>query len=118
MDRGHRKSDYSHPSSLSSSPVKSKQRMHDSTATNLEVSSFNSSLEDIRKLQDSKSEFLTLDATLKDMLVFLHTSLHADIIALSEQFKSEVSAVNDRVTHFESKIGELASTFNDLADAH
>lgn len=43
--------------------------------------------------------------------------MHA-IIALTQQFKSEVSAVNKRDLHIESKMGNFASTFNELVDAH
>lgn len=62
--------------------------MNDSPVVNLEVSYFDSLLDDTRELQDSISEFPTanqqvFDTTLKDMLVFLGSTLHADILALA-----------------------------------
>lgn len=91
-------------------------------ADNEEVSGFNSSLDDTRELQDSINDFPTLNqpvinTTLKDMLVSLRTTLHADMLAITQQFKSEVTAVSNRVTHIESKMGEFTTTFNEMVDA-
>lgn len=90
----------------------------------LEVSCFDSSLDDTKELQDSISEFRTanqpvIDTTLNDMLVSLRSTLHTDILAPAQQFKSEVSEVNKRVSHIETKIvEEFASTFNNLVYVH
>lgn len=91
-------------------------------ADNEVVSGFNSSLDDTRELQDSINDFPTLNqpvinTTLKDMLVSLRTTLHADMLAITQQFKSEVTAVSNRVTHIESKMGEFTTTFNEMVDA-
>lgn len=91
-------------------------------ADNEEVSGFKSSLDDTRELQDSINDFPTLnqplmDTTLKDMLVSLRTTLHAVMLAITQQFKSEVTAVSNRVTHIESKMGEFTTTFNEMVDA-
>lgn len=58
-----------------------------------------------------------LDTTLKDMLVSLRSTRHADILSLAQQFKSDVTEIGNRVSHIEDKMGEFASTFNDLIDA-
>lgn len=113
---------YSPPPSASSSPAKSRQRMSVEHADTEEVSGLNSSLDDTRELQDSITDFPTsnqpvMDTTLKDMLVSLRSTLHSDILAITHQFKSEVKAVSNRVTHIESKMGEFANTFNDMVDA-
>lgn len=52
------------------------------------------------------------------MLVSLRSTLHAEILAITHQFKSEVTAASNRVTHIESKMEEFTSTFNDLVDTH
>lgn len=59
-----------------------------------------------------------MDTMLKDMLVSLRSTLHSDILALTRQFRSKTFTVDDRVSHVEEKIGEFASTFNELVDAH
>lgn len=97
--------------------------MSQAPTDNTEVRGFYSSLDDTRELQDSITDFPTLnqpvmDTTLKDMLVSLRSSLHADIMSITQQFKSEVSAVANRVSHIEIKMGEFASTFNDMVDAY
>ncbi|XP_077341238.1 uncharacterized protein LOC143986704 [Lithobates pipiens] len=114
---------HSVPTSASTSPAKSRQRMEAHMNDTEEVSAFNSSMDDTRELQDSITDFPTLnqpvmDTTLKDMLVSLRSTLHADIMAITQQFKTEVHAVTDRVSHVEVKMGEFAQTFNELVDAH
>lgn len=52
------------------------------------------------------------------MLVFLLSNVHADIMTITQQFKSEVSAVTKRVLHIKSKMGEFTATFNEMVDAH
>lgn len=68
------------------------------------------SLESIRELQDSILEFPTkdqpvMDTTLKDMLVSLCTTIHADIMSLAQPFKYEVAEVSQSVSHIENKDG-------------
>lgn len=114
---------YPPPPSASSSPAKSKFKSSSASAETADISGFESSLDDTRELQDSIIDFPTqnqpvMDTTLKDMLVSLRSTLHADMLAFTQQFKTEVAAVDSRVTHIESKMGEFTSTFNDLVDAH
>lgn len=45
-------------------------------------------------------------------------TLHADILAITQQFTSEVTAVSNRVSHIGNKMGESANTFNDMVDAY
>lgn len=59
-----------------------------------------------------------MDSTLKDMLMFLRSAIHTDMLQLMKQCKSEVSEVSDRVTHIESKMGEFTETFNNMVDVH
>lgn len=113
---------YSLPPSASSSPAKSKPKL-DHTEEDDEAVSLHSSQDDTRELQDSITDFPTantpiMDTTLKDMLISLRSTLHADIQSLTRQFKSEISSVNKRISHVETKMGEFACTFNDLVDAH
>lgn len=59
-----------------------------------------------------------IDTTLKDMLVSLCSTPHSDIMSLTQQIKAELHAVNDRVSHIESKMGEFASPFDEQEIAH
>lgn len=113
----------SQSSSSSSSSVKAKLKMHAASNTDLEVGDLSLTLEDTRELQDSILEFPTtgktvLDTTLKDMLVSLRSTSHADIISLTQQFKSKVVEMSNRFKHIEDKMGEFASIFNYLIDSH
>lgn len=120
---GHKSGGNSQSSSSTSSPAKHRQKMHDPSDPTAEVSGFNSSFDDARELQDSISEYPTLnqtvlDTALKDMLVPLRSTLHTDIMTLTQKFKSELTAVSDRVTHVESKKRKFASTINEMVNAH
>lgn len=35
-----------------------------------------------------------------------------------QEFKSEIGKVRDRILHIENKMGDFATTFNELVDAH
>lgn len=59
-----------------------------------------------------------LDTTLKDMLISLRSTIHTDMMACIRQFSPDLTAVEDRVDHVETKMGEYATTINDLIDAH
>lgn len=79
------------PPSASSSPAKSRQKMNSPAAGDLEVS-LESSMDDTRELQDSITDFPTanmpvMDTMLKDMLVSLRSTLHANILALTRNLK-------------------------------
>lgn len=111
----------SQTSSSSSSPVKAKQQHLQ--GNNMAEEETDTSLNDTRELQDSILEFPTknqpvIDTTLKDMLVSLRSTLHADILTLTSHFKTEMKAVNNRVTHIEHKMGEFAGAINEVIDAH
>lgn len=41
------------------------------------------------------------------MLVSLRSTIHADIISFTNHFKSEIKAVDGRVTHIENKMGGI-----------
>lgn len=95
------KGNFSSPTSDTSSPIKSKQKLNCPEGEDLEVS-LDSSVDDTRELQDSITDFPTantpvMDTTLKDMLVSLRSTLHANILALTQQFKSEISTVNKSI---------------------
>lgn len=118
--------DHSYPckgssSQASSSPVKVKAKLQPSPKPAQEVSETDMVLDDAWELHDSILEFPTngqpvLYTTLKNMLVSLMSTIHVDIVSLAQQFKSDVRDVGDRVTHFEERMGEFKSTFNELID--
>lgn len=51
------------------------------------------------------------------MLISPRTTIHTDMMACMRRFSSELTAVGDRVDHVETKMGEYATTINDLIDA-
>ena len=102
------------------SPAKSKPRLEANTS---QVSGGAEALEDTRELIDPFTAFPTSgkavsDTTLKDMLVSLRSSMHADMLQCMRNFKADVGELGDRVTHVEEKMGEFASSHNSLIDAH
>lgn len=79
--------------------------------------------EDTRDLPDSIDLFPTtnqpvLDTTLKDMLVSLRSSLHADMLSCVHKFVVELRKTLSRVDCIETKMEELATTINDLVNTH
>ena len=111
------------PSPLSRSPAKSRFRADDSDNQQCEVRSNADSQEDTRELPDSIISFPTqnqpvLDTTLKDMLISLRSTIHGDMMSCMGKFSTELSEVGDRVNHIETKMGEYATTINELVDAH
>lgn len=119
--RSHRQSaEASTPLSLS--PVKSKPRR----APDLDrekVSTCQEPLDDTRELAETINSFPTnnqpiSDTELKDMLVSLRSSLHADMMECMRGFKTDINEMGERVDHVEHKMGKFASTFNSLVDAH
>lgn len=69
-----------------------------------QVSTWQDSMEDTRELVDLINEFPTTDkpvsdTTLKDMLLSLRTSLHADMIQCISNFKIEVGEMGGRIDH-------------------
>lgn len=55
-----------------------------------------------------------LDTQLKEMLLMLHRSLHADFTNLTHKFSAELSMMGDRVNQVEDAITDITTTFNDL----
>lgn len=75
--------------------------------------------EDIRELPDNIEEFPTMnqpvmDTVLKDILLSLRSSIQAYMMSCMQKFSTKSPAVKSRVDHIETKIGEFASTRNDL----
>lgn len=58
------------------------------------------------------------DTTLKDMLISLRTSFHADMMQYISNFKAEVGEMGGRLDHIEKKIGDYSSAYNTLVDAY
>lgn len=110
-------------SSPSTSLVKSKAKLSHMSDSPADQHASTLSMEDTRELHDSILAFPTndqpvLDTTLKDMLVSLRSTIHTDILSLMQQFKSDIGEVSDRVHHIENKMGDFATTFNELVDGH
>lgn len=59
-----------------------------------------------------------MDTTLKEMLVSLRGTLDMDLMSLVSQIKGEVSELGGRVHHVKSKMGDFATSNNELVDAH
>lgn len=59
-----------------------------------------------------------MDTLLKDMLLSLQSSLHADLAALTHKFSSEIHRLGEKVNHIENSLGKINVTVNDLVDAH
>ena len=78
--------------------------------------------EDTRKLPDRIEKFSTtnqavMDTVLKDMLLSLRSTIHADMMSCMQKFHTDIQEVESRVDHIECKMGEFASTINYLVDA-
>lgn len=72
---------------------------------------------------DPKAAFPTSDrpvsdTVLKDMLVSLKASLHADMTAEINHCQSEVQALGSRIDHIEHSMSDFTSSFNTMVDAH
>lgn len=52
------------------------------------------------------------------MLVSLRASLHADMMECVTNFKAEVQDLEGRVDHIKQKMGDFASSHNNLKDAN
>lgn len=89
----------------------------------LQVSTCQESIEDTRELVDPINAFPTTnkpvsDTTLKNMLVSLCSSMHADMMQCINNFKAEVGELGGWVDNIEKKMGDFASSHNTLIDAH
>ena len=116
----HRSPEASSP--LVRSPAKSKPRLSPECSGG-RVDMLQDSLNDTRELAAPINSFPTADkplsdTMLKDMLVSLRSSLHADMMECMRGFKADVQELGGRVDHVEQKMGEFASSFNSLVDAH
>lgn len=58
------------------------------------------------------------DTVLKEMLLSLRVSLHADIVSGVNQCQADVQAMGEKINHIEHTIGEYSISFNTLVDAH
>lgn len=102
--------------------AKSKPRLASDVYTD-KVSICQESMEDTRELPNTINSFPTVnqpisESTLKDMLISLRSSLHADMMECMKGFKTDVHELGDRVDHVEQKMGEYAASYNSLVDAH
>lgn len=102
--------------SASESPEKARFRLDGKDPIH-EVRVGPDSRDNTRELPDSIHLFPTnnqpvLDTTLKDMLVFLRSSLHADMMSCLHKFGMEIQSVSARVDNVETKMGEFATTTN------
>lgn len=59
-----------------------------------------------------------MDIQLKEMLLTLHNSCHADIHTLMKQFTREIYSLGDRVPTIKESMGEMTTTINDLVEAN
>lgn len=111
-----------HSSSPSGSPAKAKLKL-DGGGCSPALSPVTDSGDDTRELPESINTFPTtnqpvLDTVLKDMLVSLRSTIQADMMNCMHRFSGELSAVEARIEHVENKMGDFASTINDLVDAN
>lgn len=102
---------------LSGSLEKSRFKL-DKQGGNHEVGYNADSGEYTRELPDSIEEFPTtnqpvLDTVMKGMLMSLRSSLQADMMSC---INKELKKDETRVNHIENKMGEFATTINDLVD--
>lgn len=58
------------------------------------------------------------DTVLKEMLLSLKASLHADMTAGINHCQREVQALGIRVDHIEQRMSDFTSSFNTMVDAH
>ncbi|XP_077330861.1 T-cell differentiation antigen CD6-like [Lithobates pipiens] len=77
----------------------------------------------VLNLPDTIEEFPTnnqplMDTVLKDMLMSLTSSLQSDLASYIHKFNNDLEAVENGVEHVERKMGEFATTINDLIDAN
>lgn len=109
-------------SSTPNSPAKSWMRMHADT----QASEVRPALENLliqTPVSSPISAFPTsnqpiIDTMLKEMLIYLHSSLHNDISSMFSAFKSEMICMRNKVGRIEQQLGTVTETVNDLVDAH
>lgn len=80
----------------------------------------NDSEEDTRELPDRIVSFPmndkpVMDTVLKDMLS-LRSSIQTDMMSSMHKFNKEIQAVESRVEHIDSRMGEFSGMINDLVD--
>lgn len=110
------------PSPPSGSPAKARPRMDGGGFADT-ASPTSDSGDDTRELPDSIESFPTshqpvIDTVLKDMLLSLRSSLQSDLMKCMHKFNNNLQAVETRVEHIEQKMGEYATTINELVDSH
>lgn len=55
-----------------------------------------------------------IDTTLKEMLIFIRSSLQADMLSFLRKFDHNLSVPENRVSNVEGNLGEVANTVNVL----
>lgn len=110
-------------SPASGSSAKAQMKMDSPKTTDRLVSEVNSLVHTEPTFQSSVAAFPNagqpvLDTTMKDMLMFLQTSLLTNFSSLIYKFSSDLQIMGDRVQYIENKIDECTTTVNDLIDAH
>lgn len=58
------------------------------------------------------------DTVLKDMLMSLRSSIHHDMLHTVNKCQAEVHIIGERVNQIEHAMGEHATLFNKMEDAH
>lgn len=105
-----------------SSPAKVRMKL-DSAAADTGVSPEISPAIEHTELQSPIARFLTsnqpvLDTQLKEMLLSLHRSLHADFTNITYKFSKELCMMGDRVNQVEHAITDITTTVNYIIDAN
>ena len=105
----------------SASPAKSRFRLEE-PHQGLDLETGADSGDDTRELPDRIETFPTsnqpiMDTVLKDMLLSLRSTIQADMMSCMKNVRADIQEVETRVEHIETKMGEFATTINDLVDA-
>lgn len=102
------------------SPVKSKPRLTAPAEKDLSPTPSNASNSQmVSHIENFPITYQPIsDATLHNMLLSLRTTLANDMHACVKEFRDDLKQVNTRVSHIETKMGEFATTFNELVDSH
>lgn len=105
------------------SPQKASQKRSEEHRYPGEQGGHDTSQDSTKEFIEQMHDFPTLDQPLtdtlmKEMLVTLRGSLHRDLMECTTQLKAEVTAIGDRVSHTEDKMGEFATAHNELVDAY
>ena len=79
----------------------------------------NSTRDFVEQIHDFPTSGVPLsDTVMRDMLVTLRGSMHKDMMLCVSQLKRDVSAIGDRISHVEDRMGDFTIAHNELVDAH